>query len=276
MYTKAIRGALLILFFVTLSLSALQWFYPWPEESTPTFFSEMYDPGLAHLASVDQAICWLDSTAADRGIKPSSRAYVDLADMLMRKRFFHGYSHYRFSDDYISYLLGRVVWTHLSAIVEPDDILKFSHAACSQQAIVFMALLKKKGYQTRKVGLRGHFCTGVFYDGGWHFYDSNKEPNFSNDQPIPSASELIANKNLLYLAYQGILSKNQVDEMFSKVELVETKILPGHRVRVMHKITHFLSHFAWAAIWLGYLLSFVFERFLSVKHVRYQRVPVIR
>jgi len=276
MYIKEIKGTFLALFFVTTVLSLFQWLSPRSADAVPASASEKYDAGLAYLTSIDHATRWLDSTAAVRGIKPSSRDYVDLADSLIRLRFVHGYSHYRPSDDYLSYLLGRLVWSDLSAIVEPDDILKFNRAACSQQAIVFMAILRQKGYRTRKVSLQGHFCTGVFYQGQWHFYDSNKEPKFSKARPVPSSLELAANKTLAYQAYSGILTKSQVDAMFSQVTLEESAALPGHRVRVLHRITHFLSHYGWAIMGLGYLLSIVAERLLTVKYVRHQRVPVIQ
>jgi|GEM_PF-3389668 len=276
MYIKEIKGTFLALFFVTTVLSLFQWLCPRPGEPIPVPASETFEPGLTYLTSVDRATRWLDSTAAIRGIKPASRQYVDLADTLVRLRFVHGYSYYRPSDDVISYLLGRVVWSHLSAIVDPDDILKFNNAACSQQAIVFMALLRRKGYRTRTVGLKGHFCTGVFYEGQWHFYDPNKEPRFRRDRPVPSSLELMSDKNLAYQAYRGIMSKSQVDTLFSKVTLDESAALPGYRVRILHNITYFMSHFGWAVMWLGYLLSFVAERFLRVKYVRHYRVPVIQ
>jgi hypothetical protein len=276
MYIKEIKGTFLALFFVTTALSLFQWLSPRSADAVSVPSPEQYDPRLAYLTSVDRATRWIDSTATVRGIRPATRDYVDLTDSLVRLRFVHGYSHYRPSDDYISYLLGRVVWSDLSAIVEPDDILKFNHAACSQQAIVFMAILQRKGYRTRKVGLKGHFCTGVFYDGQWHFYDSNKEPTFSKVRPIPSSLELVADKNLAYQAYRGILTKSEVDAMFSHVTLEESNALPGHRVRVLHSITHFLSHFGWAVMGLGYLLSMVAERLLTVKYVRHHRVPVIQ
>ncbi len=276
MYIKEIKGSFLALFFVTTALSIFGWLYPRTSDAIPAAASEIYDPSLAYLTSVDDVTHWLDSTAAMHGIKPSTRAYVDLADTLIRLRFVHGYSYYRPSDDYISYLLGRLVWSDLSAVVEPDHILKFNYAACSQQAIVFMAILRQKGYRTRTISLQGHFCTGVFYQGQWHFYDPNKEPKFSKVQPIPSTLELLANKNLAYQAYHGILSKSQVDTMFSQVTLEESATLPGHRARLLHKITSFLSRFGWALMGLGYLVSFAVERSLRVKHVRHHRVPVIQ
>jgi hypothetical protein len=276
MYIKETKGTFLALFLVTTALSMFGWLYTRPADAVSAAGSESYAPGLAHLTSIDHATRWLDSTAAIRGINPSSRAYVDLADTLVRLRFVHGYSYYGPSDDYISYLMGRLVWSDLSAVVEPDDILKFNHAACSQQAIVFMAILRQKGYRTRKISLQGHFCAGVFYEGQWHFYDSNKEPKFSKARPVPSSLELVANKNLAYQAYNGILSKSQIDTMFSQVTLEESAALPGHRVRFLHKITSFLSRFGWALMGLGYLVSFAVERSSRVKYVRHHRVPVIQ
>ena len=276
MYIKEIKGAFLALFIITTALSMLQWLSPRSADAVPIPATERYASGLTYLTSVDQAIHWLDSTATFGGIKHSSQDYVDLADMLIRFRFVHGYSYYRPSDDYINYLLGRTVWSNLSAIVEPNDILKFNHAACSQQAIVFMAILRQKGYRTRKISLKGHFCTDVFYEGRWHFYDSNKEPRFSKTRPIPSSQELVVNKNLAYQAYSGIMTRSQVDAMFGEVKIEESKALPGERVRILHKITRFMSHFGWAIMGLGYLFSLIAEKFLMVNYVRHYWVPVIQ
>jgi hypothetical protein len=47
---------------------------------------------------------------------------------------------------------GEFVWSHLSAIVLPEDILKYPMAACSQQSIIMMECFKKIGVDYRKVG----------------------------------------------------------------------------------------------------------------------------
>jgi hypothetical protein len=276
MYIKPIRDTLLVLFLITTVLSSIGWVYPFPEKEAPGCITEEFNPALRHLTSVDQAMRWLDSTAASGKIMVSSRAYADLVDDLVRQRFFHGYSHYSLSNDYISHLLGRILWSDLSAIVEPDHILQYDYAACSQQSIVFMALLRSKGYRTQKIGLNGHFCTGVYYDGSWHYYDSNKEPKFGKETPLPSTLELTTDKSRLYAAYSGILSSTEIDAMFGKIEINESEALPGHRVRAFHRLTGFLSGSGWAILGLGYLISFVAERFSREKYVRYRRILVVR
>src|SRR5688572_7547828 len=49
--------------------------------------------------------------------------YYNHIATILRKRFYHGFSHYSFGENALAYFSGYV-WDHLSAIVIPDDILK--------------------------------------------------------------------------------------------------------------------------------------------------------
>src|SRR5206468_12316967 len=87
------------------------------------------------------------------------------------------------------------------------DILKYPYAACSQQSIVFMEILKRKGFNTREVGFQGktsgHFCFEVDYNGGWHFYDPDMEPDtiILNAYNRPGIAFLARHKDILLKAY---------------------------------------------------------------------------
>ncbi|MBL0337301.1 MAG: hypothetical protein IPP73_18825 [Chitinophagaceae bacterium] len=104
-------------------------------------------------------------------------------------------------------LLSQVSMEGLSAIVIPDDILEYPYAACSQQSIILMELLKQKGFTTRKVGFQGkttgHFCFEVFYGNGWHFYDPDMEPDSKvlDANNRPDIQFLARHKDVLLQAY---------------------------------------------------------------------------
>ena len=96
----------------------------------------------------------------------------------------------------------------LSAIVVPDDILKYPLAACSQQSIVGMKVLMDKGFNIRRVGfddpvIGGHFCYEVNYGNDWHFFDPNREPDevVLNKYNRPSIKFLNEHPDILIAAY---------------------------------------------------------------------------
>lgn len=119
--------------------------------------------------------------AADEqpSLQKNSKAYYEVVAGIIRKRFYHGYSHYSFAANPLANLSGKV-WSHLSAIVVPDDILKHPMAACSQQSIVLMEIFKRQGIDYRKISFTGHFALEGKIEGKWLYFDTNIEPNFQN------------------------------------------------------------------------------------------------
>jgi hypothetical protein len=99
---------------------------------------ESYEPGLAYLDDMETLQRYLDNESILQSIMDDSgevidkEQYVRLVDKTLKDRFYHGYSHYSWWHNYMAYLAGKFVWSDLSAIVLPDDILKYPHAACSQ------------------------------------------------------------------------------------------------------------------------------------------------
>lgn len=262
MVSKTSRYMVLATSVITFLLSVLQWSSSKELHDFPSNIKENYNSTYDRFNSIDKAINYLDSLALVKHFPiNNSREYVDYVDTLLRNRFFHGYSYYGINDDYISFFLGKYIWFDLYASVDPEFIISHSQAACSQQSIVFMEILKRKGYKVRKVGLKGHFCTSVFYDNKWHFYDTNIEPVFEKNKPVPSTIQLITDKQLLYKAYRGKLSKERIDYMFANPQFEVIDELPGKNIRLFHKITHFLSH----TLWLFMLVLYVLIDYSSFK-----------
>lgn len=131
---------------------------------------ERFDPRLAAVDSVDAAVAFLQRN----GRIADPVAYADAADAFLRDRFVHGYSLYRPCQNWLAWA-AAAAWQDLKSPVLPDEILRHRRAACSQQAIVFQALMRRRGLDVRSVGLPGHFLSAVKLRGRWFVYDSNKE-----------------------------------------------------------------------------------------------------
>ena len=136
--------------------------------------------------------------------------YVNIASYVIKNRFYHGYSYFNAGFNTIGWALAPLIKADLAATVLVDDILKFPNAACSQQTIVFLDVLKQKGISYRKVGfnqegLGGHFASEIWYNNQWHYYDVNKEPNAQLLELMnrPSINKILSVPGLIDSIYAG-------------------------------------------------------------------------
>jgi hypothetical protein len=165
---------------------------------------EAYDPSyFRKYQSVDDIINELNHHFKTAEI--NSSAYFNYAADIVRKRFYHGYSYYSMSDNPFAYLAGKLIWSHLRAIVNPDDIMKHPMAACSQQSLVLAEIFKRQGIAYREVGFDHHFTIEGYIDGSWRFFDTDLEPDFQNNRV--SLNELISS-NRFDTIYERIKEEN--------------------------------------------------------------------
>jgi hypothetical protein len=148
------------------------------------------------------------------------------------------------------------------AIVIPDDILEHPNAECSQQSIVMMEVLKSKGFKTRKISFSGkkfggHFCFETFYNGSWHFYDPNMEPDVAvlNNHGRPGIDFLVQNPSILVKAYSRY-PQEEILDIFPTFSYGAVNKFPAPRGIIFQKLTKFLS---WTS-WLIFLISFFLVR----------------
>jgi hypothetical protein len=243
----------LILTFVFFCITSLFLFI---SESIPNSIDykeaskEIFDPQLQRLNNVGDIIRYTDSmyVSLKLGRFDTSR-YVKIVSGTIKRRFYHGISHYSLSDNWIVFVLGRICWDHMSAIVKPDDILKYPEGLCSQQNIVFMQVLNEKGITTRSVGLGrvegpGHFLCEVQYDNRWHLYDVDVEPNWERTTfDHESLDILLSNKNELYKIYEGRLTTDVIDKVVSIVNYGLPNEFPAKNMLLFHKVTKLLTYF---------------------------------
>jgi hypothetical protein len=140
---------------------------------------ERFDPRLANINSMDKLEKYVDAEAALKHITPGTEKYAALLAWVISCRFYHGYSHYSLSENWIAAVAEKTIGYGLASKVDPEEIMEHPYAACSQQAIVMMAILKKKNIDYRKVGFPHHYALEAKIDNHWYYFDPNMEPDIT-------------------------------------------------------------------------------------------------
>ncbi|MBK5272440.1 MAG: hypothetical protein JJE22_15655 [Bacteroidia bacterium] len=270
-----------------LLMAGYQWaqssspFY-YPEKGDPKFaFNEDFDPSLLRLNTLKKLTSYCDSLYVERsnagGEVKFEETFPQIVLHTMRDRFYHGYSLYGMNNNFMAMLLSKVSLSGLNAIVIPDDILKYPYAACSQQSIVFMEILRQKGFNTRKVGFNGkiygHFCFEVFYNGSWHFYDPDMEPDVAvlNTYNRPGIEFLVRHPDILFKAYHQY-PKAKVMDIFPNYFYGAENTFEAPRAMIFQQLTKIFSY----TIWIFFLIAFILARKkyirLSRNYVRNSRI----
>jgi hypothetical protein len=244
---------------------------------------EEYDPSLSRLNTLYKLEQYCDSLYAGATSAVNSdkfeKNYSYLVSSVIRKRFYHGYSYYGFGSNYMAMLFSKLTLQGYSAVVMPDDILKHSFAACSQQSIVMMEILKSKGFKTRKISFYGkkaggHFCFEVFYTNTWHFYDPNLEPDTTvlNAYDRPGIAFLASHPEILLKAYKRY-PREEILDIFPTYSYGAINEFPAPHAILFQKLTKFLSYTIWLFFLVGFLLvRRSYKRLSSNKYVRNSRI----
>lgn len=243
---------------------------------------EEFDPSLVRLNSLKKLEGYCDSIySVDYATKKNihfEESFPEIVVSAVRKRFYHGYSNFGLGNNFPALMLERLTGKNVSAIVLPDEILKYPYGACSQQSIVVMDILKRKGLISREVGFQGkisgHFSFETFYNGSWHFFDPNMEP----DQAVldkynrPGIAFLSSNTPILLSAYRH-LPKEFVLDVFTHYHYGKPNAALAPWASIYQQVTQFLSY----TLWIFFLLAFIlvrkkYQRLSSIKNVRNSRV----
>ena len=234
---------------------------------------EDFDPSLIGLNNLDKLENYCDSlfreTYQETNANQFETNYTYLVSSIVKKRFYWGYSCYTFNSNYLSLQFSRITHWGYNAIVNPDDILKYPNAACSQQSIVMLELLKRKGFLTRKVGFysdsikAGHFALEVFYNKAWHFYDPTLEPDTGilNRYNHPDIKFLTNHPTILQAAY----SKSNIAGLLvilNSYKVGKSNVFPAPNALIFHRVTKFLSN----TIYIFFLLAYLITRRIHKKY----------
>ena len=155
-------------------------------ELLPYDHKEQFDPQLSYINSIDKLENYIDSTLQVDSIQANTVDYVVTITHAIRYRFYHGFSHFTLKENWIAALSEKIIGYGLASKVKPDDIMHHPYAACSQQAMVMMEILKRKKLAYRSVGFPHHFALEVLINGQWYYFDPNMEPRISNTERLES------------------------------------------------------------------------------------------
>jgi hypothetical protein len=216
---------------------------------------EKFDKSLVSLNSISKLEKFTDSIASNRQIKTGSLAYAVMVDSIVSNRFYHGFSHFTLKDNWIAAVGERLTGIGLSAKVDLEDIMKHENAACSQQSMVMMELVHRKGLNYRKVGWPHHYTLETEIDGNWYFFDPNMEPTLTNEQRMEKSWKKQADSIKRY--YDTSMHKN-LSYPFGVKGIVASigpiNETPARNVRLFQHLTRVLSK----TLWLVPLLIFLF------------------
>ncbi len=211
--------------------------------------NELFKPELYYINSINRAVQYTDSIySTSSSLNFDTAEYVRVVSRFTKERFYHGLARYSITYNWIANLSGKFLWSHFSAIVKPDDILKHSEGLCSQQTMVFLEILKRKRINYRTVGLGykegpGHFLSEVNYNREWHLYDVTIEPKWEKvSKHHKSIDYYLKNKDSLFLAYDGLIDRKSFDKIMEKAEFGEVNEFPAKKMLLFHQITLLLTY----------------------------------
>lgn len=238
---------------------------PPPAAKTPAV-TETFNPALGSITTIDEAARYVRTQARSNDPK----ALADAADQFVRERFYHSYSFFDPAHDWVAYLSG-FAWINLRSPVLPENILDYPEAACSQQVIVFQAIVRKLGMDAGVVRLSHHMIAAVRISGEWQVYDADREIGVRS-YPL---EKLLAGDPAVISIYgrmgQSIDMAGQAKR--GEIELVDINSNPAPRGSLFHRATHALSNFGWM-LFLTLALLRLASRWQANARLRKRPLPV--
>jgi hypothetical protein len=207
--------------------------------------TERYYPSLSSINSIDKLEKYVDYTAAIKKIDVKSPEYNVLLSYIISCRFYHGFSHFKLNQNWIAAACERITGIGLSCKVQPDEIMKNPYAACSQQALVMMEILKRKKSDYRKVGFPHHYALEVKNNGRWYYFDPNMEPNMNLSQRL---HENWKESNDSLKKYYDVSKHGNLSFQFGdgkKAVFGPVNEVPAQRARLFQSATGVLSKIIW-------------------------------
>ncbi len=223
---------------------------------------EAFDSTFLRLNTMDKLSAYCDSVVAASN---ETKIFPDVVSDVIRQKFYHGYSYYTKENNLLAVLGENIVGNAAAAIVLPDDIVKYPYAACSQQSIVGMELFRRKGYDVRKVAMYdslefgGHFTYEVYYDGSWHYFDTNQEPDRTilKKYRYPSVAFLAKHPYIVAQAYRMRKHPDSFERLVLNFKVGKINKEPAPNARLYQQVTKFFNVFGWLvvlAIYGGFIL----------------------
>lgn len=255
-----------LLTFVSFSLLVYNIFHPvsYSLIKPSNLHNDEFDSSLVTLNTMPKLEAYCDSMYT---ANQSKRTYPGIVAEVMRKKFYHGYSCYNIYSNPLAILFAPIVKNGAEAVVVPADIVKYPMAACSQQSIVGMQLLRRKGYDVRKVEMWdsinkvGHFAFEAYYDYGWHYFDTNLEPDTEilRKYKRPSVAYLAKHPDIAMEAYRNSKDAAMLTRLIESYKTGPVNKFPAPNAYFYQVVLKYIGFFAWIFILLAIVLRYKFQ-----------------
>ncbi len=206
---------------------------------------ERFDPALGRLSSVAALEAYTDSLAEAKDIERGSFGYAELLEGVIEDRFYHGFSHYSPAENWMAALAGRLIKEDYSCKVDPESILQHPNAACSQQALVMMAVLRNKGMDYRSVGFPHHYAMEVRIGQEWYFFDANMEPGIRQQERRLASWQHLNDRLVPYYDARRHLHLDYQFGHGRQAIVGPVNEIPARNAALFHSVTRWASGMAW-------------------------------
>ena len=221
----------------------------------PYSHKEKFDRALSCINSVSLLESYTDSIAASKHIAEGSYEYAELLESIIEQRFYHGFSHFTPAENWIAAFAGKFIKEDYACKVQPEKIIQHANAACSQQALVMMQVLRDKKLNYRSLGFPHHYAMEVLINKEWYFFDANMEPVITKEQRM-LGNWKHRNDNLKQYYDAGRctdLNYQFGNNLTATIGAINE--VPAQKAKYFHIITGMLSKIAWL-----FPLIFIFYR----------------
>lgn len=214
---------------------------------------ERFSPTLSSINSTDKLEMYIDGCAAMENIEVGTGQYDSLVANIISRRFYHGFSHFSLSENWIAALSEKMFGYGLASKVQPNEIMQHPYAACSQQALVMMEILRRKNINYRKVGFPHHYALEVMVNKNWYYFDPNMEPKIALTK---RTREQWQGKNDNLKQYYDTTKYNDLAYQFGNGQIAEVgnvNEIPASNAKLFQGVTAFASKVLWCIPLLGLL-----------------------
>lgn len=259
------KKLLLLLSAIFLSLNFIS--YNPTENVEGKFPYEEFNPELSILDNMDKLIYYIDNLALQKNIPVGSVEYAVLCEKVVKERFIWGYTFYSLKENWIAAIAGKLIWTDLAGIVNPNYILKHKAALCSQQGLVVGEVFKRKGMLYRVCGfvaldkkgreINGHFAIETKVGENWYYIDPTLEPTIDNE--IRNQNNWFCNRKFFSSFFPN---SEAIMELSQNIMLGRPNAEMAKNNKIFQEISWYLSRVLWLfpLIFMGFLYFKEFKK----------------
>lgn len=215
---------------------------------------EIYNPSLSRINSIQKLINYSDSISQKK-YAPNSLQYAMVVSNVLEQRFYHGFSVYSLQNNWIAAVTQYLFGHYVADPVNPEDILKYPYAGCSQQAIVLAAVMKKNRVRYRSLGFPHHYTTELQFNNSWYYFDTDMEPDMTaEDRDLETWKHDADSLKKFYHKNLGAVEWGFGNSQKAQVGKIDAK--PAPNASLFQNTTKYLSKL----LWLFPLIILVYPR----------------